>query len=114
MDEPGTRSGDSLRFIEEEGDLRSSGRSRDQGSSTMTQMVIKYSNGLITSERNASTVLSVFAAVFFLLAVIISWRALFASDNGGPVPPLYREDVSPELLKTLSPEDLQRIPFRPK
>lgn len=87
---------------------------RQEAPPKFIQLVLKHSGGIVKSEEQASKVLIVIIFVSFLLsAVIIAYTVFGVGKKSEPVPTVYLEDLSPELMRTLPIDAIRKLPSRP-
>lgn len=73
----------------------------------IVQRVIKYSGGLVKTEKQANYVLIGFVAV----AIIVSLFLIF-SGGGSKIIPRFREDIEPKVRIKLPPGVFETIPSK--
>lgn len=79
----------------------------------MVEFVMNHFGNYVTSERQATFVLLIASAIFFVLSIVfIAFTFTDSGDRGAPIPQLYREDISPELRRTLTQDQINQIPSK--
>ncbi len=87
---------------------------RQEAPPRFIQLVLKHSGGIVKSEEQASKVLIVIVCISFLLsAIIVAYTFLGIGKKSEPVPTVYLEDLSPELMRTLPIDAIRKLPSRP-
>ncbi len=99
-------SGTGVKF--EDSDWRAVRYNREPQYPKIIQWVIRYSGGIVRDEKQARYVLLGFVAA----AIIVSFVLLFGIFSGTPKPTRYREDIPPEVRRTISPEVWKTLPSK--
>ena len=74
-------------------------------------ILLKYSGGIIKTEKQAKVVLLSVSVIIFYIGIRI-WITNLAPESDINQSPVYQEDLSPELVRTLPKDVLASIPYR--
>ena len=114
MDQQNSRFGNHIQMIDEgTRDWNAAIGNDEENLPKLVQFLVKHSGGLIKNSEQATKFLLYFSVFSLIITGFLLAKSFFGvGGSGEPLPQIYREDLSPDLLRTLTPEQIQRIPYR--